>query len=261
MKDTSISCAPDTSISRCDWNQFNWSKIEKSVYRLQVRIAEAVRNNQYGKVKSLQWLLVHSASAKLLAVKRVTTSKGSNTPGIDGVIWTTSREKYEAACNLKTRGYKAAPLRRIYIPKKNGKMRPLSIPTMYDRAMQALYLLALEPVGETTADLNSYGFRPKRSIHDAIFQCYITLAGKHRAQWILEGDIKACFDEIDHGWLKDNITIDKRVLTQWLQAGYMEKHQLFETVRGTPQGGLCKALHKPPYAKKVIMQSNIQFFH
>jgi RNA-directed DNA polymerase len=234
--------APDASISNTKWNQLDWPSIEGNVYRLQMRIAKAVSNKQFGKVKSLQWLLVNSASAKLLAVRRVTTAKGSKTPGMDGVIWTTSEEKSEAARNLKARGYKATPLRRIYIPKKNGKQRPLSIPTLKDRAMQALYLLALEPVGETTADLNSYGFRPKRSTHDAIFQCYITLAGKHRAQWILEGDIKACFDEIDHGWLKNNIKMDQRVLTQWLQAGYMEKNQLFETVRGTPQGGPASPL-------------------
>ena len=242
MTDVVLSGAPDTSYSNVDWGKLNWSSIEENVYRLQMRIAKAVSNKQYGKVKSLQWLLVNSSSAKLLAVRRVTTAKGSKTPGIDGVIWTTSEEKYEAVCNLKARGYRAAPLRRIYIPKKNGKQRPLSIPTLKDRAMQALYLLALEPVGETTADLNSYGFRPKRSTHDAIYQCYLTLARKNSAQWILEGDIKACFDEIDHGWLKNNIMIDQRVLTQWLQAGYIEKNQLFETVRGAPQGGPASPL-------------------
>lgn len=202
-----------------------------------MRIAKAVCNKQYGRVKSLQWLLVNSVHAKLLAVKRVTTAKGSRTPGIDGVIWTNTEEKYQAALNLKARGYQAKPLRRIYIPKKNGKKRPLSIPTMMDRAMQALYLLALEPIGETTGDLNSYGFRPKRSTHDAIYQCYTALAPRDRAQWILDADIKSCFDEISHGWLKENIVMDKRVLNQWLQAGYMEDNNLFETVRGTPQGG------------------------
>ncbi|AAU28136.1 TPA: group II intron reverse transcriptase/maturase [Legionella pneumophila] len=242
MTDNLLSGAPDAFILNTKWDQLDWPSIEKNVYRLQVRIAKAVSNKQHGKVKSLQWLLVNSISAKLLAVRRVTTAKGSKTPGIDGVVWTTSEEKCEAVRNLKARGYKATPLRRIYIPKKNGKERPLSIPTLKDRAMQALYLLALEPVGETTADLNSYGFRPKRSTHDAIYQCYATLARKNCAQWILEGDIKACFDEIDHGWLKSNIIIDQRVLTQWLQAGYMEKNQLFETARGTPQGGPASPL-------------------
>ena len=237
-----VSGAPDTPSIDTKWNQLCWHSIEKNVYRLQMRIAKAVRNQQYGKVKSLQWLLVNSASAKLLAVKRVTTAKGSKTPGIDGVTWSTSDEKTEAVRNLKVRGYKAQPLRRIYIPKKNGKQRPLSIPTMHDRAMQALYLLSLDPISETTADLNSYGFRPKRSTHDAIQQCYTILANKDRAQWILEGDIKACFDEIKHEWLENNVMIDKRVLTQWLKAGYMDKNQLFETVQGTPQGGPASPL-------------------
>ena len=234
--------APDTISSNTEWNQLCWFSIEKNVYRLQMRIAKAVRNKQYGKVKSLQWLLAHSVSATLLAVRRVTTAKGSKTPGIDGVVWSTPEEKYTATRSLKVRGYRAQPLRRIYIPKKNGKQRPLSIPTMHDRAMQALYLLALDPISETTADLNSYGFRPKRSTHDAILQCYITLAGRNSAQWILEGDIKACFDEIDHEWLKSNVMMDKRVLTQWLQAGYIDKNQRFETVRGTPQGGPASPL-------------------
>ena len=242
MTGSLISGAPDTIILNSNWNQFDWSRIEKNVYRLQTRIAKAVSNKQFGKAQSLQWLLVNSASAKFLAVKRVTSAKGGKTPGTDGVVWTTSNDKYQAACSLKARGYKAQPLRRIYIPKKNGKQRPLSIPTMRDRAMQTLYLLALEPVGETTADLNSYGFRPKRSAHDAIYQCYAPLARKTCAQWILEADIKSCFDEIDHGWLKENIMTDKRVLKQWLNAGYMENNTLFETVRGTPQGGPASPL-------------------
>ncbi|KTD54085.1 reverse transcriptase [Legionella sainthelensi] len=229
--------APNTSISTRDWNQLCWNNIEKNVYRLQMRIAKAVCNKQYDKVKSLQWFLVNSVHAKLLAVKRVTTAKVSKTPGIDGVLWTTPDEKYQAVLDLKARGYQAKPLRRIYIPKKNGKKRPLSIPTMKDRAMQALYLLALEPVGETTGDLNSYGFRPKRSTHDAIQQFFCVLASRHKAQWILDADIKACFDEICHGWLKENILIDKRMLEQWLGAGYMEKGNLFKTIQGTPQGG------------------------
>ena len=143
---------------------------------------------------------------------------------------------------MKIRGYQAQPLRRIYIPKKNGKQRPLSIPTMHDRAMQSLFRLALEPVSEVTADLNSYGFRPKRSAHDAIYQSYIVLASRNSAQWILDADIKACFDEISHDWLLDNILVDKRVLKQWLKSGYMDKGRLFETTRGTPQGGPASPL-------------------
>ena len=224
--------------SQAYWSTIHWDKVEEFVYRLQMRIAKAVRNRHYGKVKSLQWILTHSLYAKLLAVKKVLSSKGAKAAGIDGKLYKTNAEKLQLAKSLNQRGYKAMPLRRVYIPKSNGKKRPLGIPTLYDRAMQELYLLALEPISEMQADHNSYGFRPKRSTADAVEQAFKVLSHKSSATWVLEGDIKACFDNISHDWLLSNILIDKRMLTQWLKAGFIEKQVLFPTTEGTPQGGV-----------------------
>src|SRR5215210_7016616 len=132
-----------------DWNSIEWSQLKRQVRRLQVRIAKAVREERWGKVSFLQWVLSRSIAARLLAVLRVVSNRGKRTPGVDKITWRTPRQKMQAFWSLKRRGYKPRPLRRIYIPKRNGKRRPLGIPTMEDRAMQALYLLGLEPVAET----------------------------------------------------------------------------------------------------------------
>jgi RNA-directed DNA polymerase len=207
-----------------------------------MRIAKATQAGRHRKAQALQWLLTHSKAAKFLAVHRVTTNRGAKTPGVDNIRWRTDRQKLQAAINLKRHGYRPRPLRRHYIPKPNGKLRPLSIPTMHDRAMQALHALALAPIAETLADRNSYGFREGRRCADALEQCFTCLARKTSAPWVLEGDIKACFDEISHDWLLQHVPMDKQMLRLWLKAGYWEKEQLFPTHAGTPQGGLISPL-------------------
>jgi len=225
-----------------DWQAIDWPKVRRNVGRLQLRIAKAIRADKHGKAQALSWLLTHSRSAKLLAVKRVTENRGAKTPGVDNKLWRTDRQKYAAVQDLKRRNYRPLPLRRHYIPKKNGKLRPLSIPTLRDRAMQALHALALKPIAETLGDRNSYGFREGRSCADAIGQCFCALAKSYAPVWVLEGDIKACFDRISHNWLLANIPMDTRTLRLWLQAGYWEKNRLFPTSEGTPQGGIISPL-------------------
>jgi group II intron reverse transcriptase/maturase len=221
------------------WHSIDWAKAHRIVRRLQARIVKATQAGKRGKVKALQRLLTHSFSGKALAVKRVTENQGKRTPGVDGKTWNTPQEKAVAIQMLRQRGYHPKPLRRIYIPKSNGGKRPLSIPCMSCRAMQALYLLALDPVAETTADPNSYGCRKERSPADAIEQCFKALGKARSPQWILEGDIKACFDKISHDWLLTHIPMDKSILRKWLKAGFMEKQVLHPTEEGTPQGGIC----------------------
>src|SRR5580698_5381397 len=220
------------------WDAVDWRTIEDNVRRLQARIVKAVQQRKWNKVKALQHLLTHSASGKLLAVRRVTVNDGRKTPGVDGELWDTPHKKLQGVISLTARGYHPLPLRRIYIPKANGKLRPLGIPTMRDRAMQALHLLALDPIAETTADNASYGFRPARSCADAIERCFVSLSRRHTSVWILEGDIQGCFDNISHRWLLDHVPLDRSILRKWLKSGYLEKQVLYDKISGTPQGGI-----------------------
>ena len=225
---------------RQNWNSIDWTKVHRTIRRLQIRIAKAVKDGDWRGVKRLQRLLACSTSGKLLAVRRVTENHGRRTAGVDGVTWPTPACKASAVGTLVSKGYRALPLRRVHVPKNRGEgTRPLGIPTMRDRAMQALHLLTLEPISESTADANSYGFRPFRSTADALVQCRNVLARKHSSQWILEGDIKGCFDNISHDWLLKHVPMDKRILRQWLKAGFVESNRLFPTEAGTPQGGIA----------------------
>ena len=235
---TTAKAAGAVSREAAEWYAMDWQAINRNVRRLQVRIVQATKASRWGKVRALQHLLTHSYSGKVLAVRRVTENNGKKTPGVDQEIWNTPEQKIQAVHALKQRGYQPQPLRRVYIPKSDGKtMRPLGIPTMKGRAQQALHLLALDPVVETAADHNSYGFRQQRSCADAMEQCFKILS-RPNPQWILEGDIKSCFDRISHDWLLAHVPMDRAILQKWLKSGYMEKHVLHETTDGTPQGGI-----------------------
>ncbi|AKB38758.1 Retron-type RNA-directed DNA polymerase [Methanosarcina siciliae C2J] len=211
--------------------------MKEVVNNLQSRIASAAKSGNWKIVNKLSRLLTRSFYAKLLSVRKVTTNKGSRTPGIDGVILSSSADKMRTALQLTNKGYRAKPLTRKYIRKKSGKLRPLSIPTMFDRAMQTLHSLALGPIESAPGDKTSFGFKPYRSTKDAYaYLLHICLSKKIAPEWIVEGDIKACFDEINHTWILDNIPMDKRILKEFLKAGYVENYHLFPTEKGTPQG-------------------------
>jgi RNA-directed DNA polymerase len=226
----------DRKLAR-QWNSIDWKAIKFRVNRLQTRIAKATQNENWNLVKRLMYLLTHSYSTKLLAVRIVTQNHGKRTAGVDGKLWTTASDKMQAALCLTDKRYHAHPLRRIYIPKPGkSTKRPLSIPTMSDRAMQTLYTLALQPVAETTADTRSFGFRLFKCAQDASIYAFRCLWQDTSSPWILEGDIKGCFDNISHSWLKNNIPIDRSILSQFLKSGFIFDDTFYHTDKGAPQG-------------------------
>ena len=231
-------------ITHINWGVVDIKIIAHSVKTLQNRIVKAKIIGRNRAVNKLQKLLVKSLNARILAVKRVSENKGKNTAGVDGALLDTNKKKTQMVDDLKISidDYKSKPLKRIEIPKKNGKMRPLGIPTMFDRSLQALYKLALEPIAETLADKNSYGFRPKRSTQDAMKAIWLRTSRKTSGEWILEADIKGCFDNISHQWIYDNVALPNKLLKQWLKSGFIKDDTLFPTDSGTPQGGIISPI-------------------
>ncbi|MBC8747722.1 MULTISPECIES: group II intron reverse transcriptase/maturase [Paraburkholderia] len=239
---SALSHAPD------NWHAVDWRRVERNVRGMQIRIAKATREGDWRRVKTLQRMLTRTLSAKLYAVRRVTQNQGARTAGVDRELWDSPESRWDAVGRLKRLGYKPLPLRRVFIPKANGKERPLGIPTMRDRAMQALYLLALEPVAESTSDPNSYGFRRNRSTADAMSQLFQCLRRPDSASWVLEADIKGCFDHISHDWLGTHVPMDTGILRKWLKSGLLYQGRYQATEAGTPQGGIIS----PTLANMVL---------
>ena len=243
IQEESMKVHSETSVSASSrvpetWHAIDWRRVERNVRGMQVRIAKATREGDERKAKALQRMLTRSFCGKALAVRRVTENQGKRTAGVDRELWSTPQAKREAIDSLNRRGYQPSPLRRVCIPKGGGKTRKLGIPTMRDRAMQALHLFALEPIAESTADPNSYGFRRGRSTADARSQGFLALSRASSAQWILDADIEGCFDHLDHDWLLAHVPMDRVMLRKWLKAGVVDFGRLFRTEAGTPQGGI-----------------------
>jgi len=227
-----------------EWKDLNWRKLERVTFKLQKRIFQASERDDVKAVRKLQKTLIKSWSAKCIAVRRVTQdNQGKNTAGVDGAKSLTPKQRTNLVGKLKLTG-KVKPTRRVMIPKPGTtETRPLGIPTINDRALQALVKLALEPEWEAKFEPNSYGFRPGRSCHDAIEAIYLSI--KQKAKYVLDADIAKCFDCIDHKALLSKINTYptlSRQLKMWLKAGYCVQGELFPTNEGTPQGGVISPL-------------------
>ena len=221
-----------------EWERLPWGELRRELRHWQAEIVRAERAGNQRKVFALQDQVIRSQTARLLAVRHVTSSGGKYTPGVDHEVWRTPEQKRQGADRLDPRDYQPQPARRVLIPKDNGDLRPLGILTMRDRAMQALYLSAIDPVAETHADPHSYGFRKQRCAADAILRCAEIFGEADAPPWALEADIEACFDSISHAWLLKHIPLDKGMLTKWLKAGYYEGGVLHHSDNGLPQGGI-----------------------
>jgi RNA-directed DNA polymerase len=221
------------------WHGSDWVGWYRRVRSLQRRLVQAVQAGAWGKGKRWSYRLIHSVAARALAVKRVMEKAGKKTPGVEGILWKSPEQKAAAVTRLgQWRESQPQPLKRRYLPKPNGKRRPLSMPTLGDRARQAVYLQVLPPIAETTADPNSYGFRPKRRGADAIAQCFTALRQQASATWILAGDSEGFFDQIAFAWSEAHIPMNKRLLAQWRRWGLIDHGTRYPTTAGVPQGGI-----------------------
>jgi len=229
-----------------DWNAIDWRKVQRSVSNLRRRIFRASKEGDHRKVRSLQKLVLRSYANALLSVRRVTQiNAGRNTPGVDMLVVKTPKARNELVDHIRSyQPWKASPARRVYIPKANGKLRPLGIPTIIDRVMQAIVKNALEPYWEARFEPASYGFRPGRSCHDAIAKIFNLARPNKRKKWVLDADIEGAFDSISHQRVLEAIGSfpARELIRQWLKAGYVQMSTLHQSETGVPQGSVISPL-------------------
>src|SRR6266481_4421437 len=229
-----------------NWNAIDWRKANRTVRNLRQRIFRAAQEGNLKKVRSLQKLMLKSYSNRLVSVRRVTQiNAGKNTPGVDKLVVKTPAARGRMVDTLAHYTlWKAKPAKRVYIPKTNNKLRPLGIPVVMDRCLQAMVKNALEPAWEARFEGTSYGFRPGRSCHDAIEKIFVLARPNKTKKWVLDADIKGAFDNISHDYLLNTIgpVPGKELIKQWLKAGYVEQEVFHTTERGTPQGGVASPL-------------------
>lgn len=220
------------------WNTINWKKAESDLANLQYEILKAHRKGDCNLVLTTQHMLIKSFAARCLAVRKVTSNQGGKTLGIDEKTYNTDLEKFLAVQAVKDlRNYESNPVRRVYIPRPDGKKRPLGIPTIKDRVVQTLFLFALDPIAEEQADTRSYGFRMYHGVHDCVTYLNLVCSSYTATRrYVLDADIEQFFPSVSHQWLLDNIPINKRILNEFLKAGFYEDLAFSPTNEGFPQG-------------------------
>lgn len=230
------------------WFTINWKLVNREVVRLRKRIFVAFRNEEFRKMRSLQKLLVFSRSNILYSIRKITyINKGSNTPGIDEIKYRTPQERSDLYYDLKStdfKTYKSIPVKRIYVPKPDGKLRPLGIPTIKDRVIQQCVKNVLEPEWEAQFETSSYGFRPSRAVNDAVNRLFVSLNKENCRTWIVDADIKGCFDNIDHNYIMKQIQFFpyRHLIYEWLKGGILDEGVFYDSEFGTPQGSVISPL-------------------
>ena len=259
----------DSKVNTEVWENINWQKTERYVFKLQKQIFKASRQGNKKKVRQLQKTLMRSWSNRLLAVRKVSQdNRGKKTAGVDGVKSLSPNARIKLAKQLRMKG-KSKATRRVWIPKPGkDEKRPLGIPTMHDRALQSVLKNALEPEWEAVFEPNSYGFRPGRACQDAIQQIRVCIEKKPK--YVLDADISKCFDKIDHTALLNKLGYKGKTRQQikaWLKSGVIDNNTFLETEEGTPQGGVISPLlanialhglenHLNEFAKTIDMKKS-----